>query len=109
VTAWIVVTPLRAALASVSSSARAFTSTAQTRACGDRNASVSAIAPLPQPRSSSSPAADGGGASRSSRDVPVSRCPWLNTPRSVAIVNATSGSATSTIVTSDATSGRSSK
>ena len=88
---------------------RAFTSTAHTWASGDRNANVSAIAPLPHPRSSTSPVAAGAGASRSSSDVPVSRCPWLKIPRSVVIVNATSGNATSTTVVSDATEGRSSK
>ena len=42
-------------------------------------------------------------------DVAVSRCPRENTPRSVSITNAMSGSVTSTSTGSDGASGRSSK
>ena len=67
--------------------ALAFTSIAHIVASGAPSASVNAIAPVPHPRSSRSPSRGGAGASRSNSEVPVSRWPWLNTPRSVAIVS----------------------
>ena len=62
VTALHVVEAERSARSACSSSSdRSFTSTAQTVAAGERRASVSAIGPHPQPRSSRSPASGGAG------------------------------------------------
>ena len=76
---------LAAALAAHSSTARGFTSTAQTLADGARTASASATGPYPQPRSSRLEASGAGLAPRSmSSAVPSSRCPCENTPVSLA-------------------------
>ncbi len=77
------VRPSSAAFDRHRSTARSLTSTAQTVAPGERRASVSAIGPAPQPRSSRLPVAGGGGAFSSSSFVPASTAPWLNVPRSV--------------------------
>jgi len=78
--AWMCSQPLDLALARVRSSARSFTSTAQTSALGEANASASDTGPHPQPRSSSVPISGGSGTSRSSTDVPRSRREPENTP-----------------------------
>ncbi|MEZ5216836.1 MAG: hypothetical protein R2715_09695 [Ilumatobacteraceae bacterium] len=85
------------------------TSTAHTEACGERRAIVRAIGPAPQPRSSRSPLRAGAGASRSNNRVPVSRLPWLKTPRSVVSRNEVSGRATSIVIGLEATDGEGSK
>ena len=82
---------LRVTLAAVRSRARSFTSTAHTVAPGDRFAGRARPRPSHTPGRGTCRAVVIAGASRSSSAVPVSRWPWLNTPRSVSIVNATSG------------------
>ena len=101
--------PFRSALRAHSSRARALTSSAQMVAPGERRAIVSAIGPAPQPRSRRLPEEAIGRSARSSIAVAVSRWPRENTPRSVSITKAVSGSVTSTITGSEGASGWSSK
>ncbi len=77
------VSPSRSAFEAVRSLARRFTSTAQMVAPGLWWAITRAIGPAPQPRSSRSPVAGGGGAALRRRAVALSSRPWLNTPASV--------------------------
>ena len=102
-------TSFAAAFAAVSSRALLLGSTATTIASGDLSARVSAMGPAPHPTSTKVPVAGGGGACCSKKAVPLSRCPWLKTPRSVVKVKARSGSTTSTVRGSRAASGASSK
>ncbi len=67
------------------------------------------MAPEPQPRSSASPSAEGGGAERRSSAVPASRRPWLKTPRSVRTVKVVSGNSTVTLASADGAPAVSSK
>ena len=101
--------PLSAAFAAQSARARSLTSIAHTLAPGARRASVRAMAPEPQPRSSTSPTGAGGGADRRSSAVPASRRPWLNTPRSVRTVKLVSGNSTVTVASADGAPAVSSK
>ena len=73
----------RAAFSAVSSSARAFTSSAQTSSLGDASASDSAIGPQPQPRSSALPCSGGLGTSCSRMFVALSSRSPLNTDAAV--------------------------